>query len=354
VRIPQTSCIEDTRSEIAALGVGASDRVLSVTASGCRSLNLLVSEPRAVVSVSARAAESHLLELKIAAIRALDRDDFLAFVGIRDQGGDRPATYRVLRGELSAAAAGFWDAHGAAIGAGVMYSGATEAYHRRTLAFALRPRAELTRRLFECGRVAGQRALYDSRWDGLWWRGALRATYDPHLWRLLARDAEWPPLVDAGVPLARYMHGRFENALRTRLVRDNHALAILLLGRYHDDALPPYLLASNYELVRAQLDKLEVVTAPLEGYLAGVPDGRFDAFSLSYLPQRAGAAFETILAAVVRTGREAARVCLRNFGPPRPLPSWLLERATPLDDLAAQLDVRDGGFTGRFQVAQLL
>src|SRR4051794_10856679 len=75
--IAQTTCPEDARSELDALSIGASDRVLSVTGSGCRSLCLLIAGPKSLVSVDPDPLRNYLLELKAAAIAELHREAFL-------------------------------------------------------------------------------------------------------------------------------------------------------------------------------------------------------------------------------------------------------------------------------------
>src|SRR5665213_921290 len=100
-------CNEDTLSELEALAPGGR-RVLSIHASGGRAFGLLLGDPSEVVAIDRNPAQIHLGRLKVAAMRRLDRDAYLAFVGIRE-GSTRAATYRAVREELSDDARAYWD-----------------------------------------------------------------------------------------------------------------------------------------------------------------------------------------------------------------------------------------------------
>ena len=94
-RISYSSCNEDSRSELKALHLGAGKRVFCITAGGGRVLNLLHDRPQEIVAVDVNPTQNHLLELKIAAMRALDYEPYLAFLGVRPA-RDRLKVYQNL------------------------------------------------------------------------------------------------------------------------------------------------------------------------------------------------------------------------------------------------------------------
>ncbi|MFM2382775.1 MAG: hypothetical protein RL515_762, partial [Verrucomicrobiota bacterium] len=88
---------EDGASELAALRLDARSRVLCITASGARPLELLLGDPQSVVAVDFNATQNHLLELKMAAYRELEYDEFAAFIRLRPgDGACRRSTYARL------------------------------------------------------------------------------------------------------------------------------------------------------------------------------------------------------------------------------------------------------------------
>jgi len=353
--IPYTACDEDTWSEIAALNLGPKESVLSVTGSGCRTLSLLLDGPQRLVSVDVNPVQNCLLELKAVAMRHLGHSEFLEFVGVRSA-ASREGVYADLRSDLTSASRGFWDQNRAALAEGVIYSGAHERYFRKLLAPAIgglwRKKVE---KLFSFEDLEEQRAFYDSEWNGPIWRFAIRALCRPAMFRISLGDPGYYEHIELDRPVGDYLLGRFEHVLTSRLARENHFLALMFLGRYHnEDALPPFLHAKHYESIRANLPALELVDASLEEYLGQAPRGSFDKFSLSDVSgYTTRDDFERILTAAVDCGRPGGRVCYRNFLTKRSIPQMLGQRVVARDDIARLLDERDLAFAFTFEVADL-
>jgi len=83
-------------------------RLVSICASGGRVLNLLQDGAEEVWAVDVNPSQTHLLELKVAGMRALDHADFLSFMGVRDS-QRRLDVYDSLRPALSAGARDYFD-----------------------------------------------------------------------------------------------------------------------------------------------------------------------------------------------------------------------------------------------------
>ena len=82
LRLAYSSVNEDWRTEAAALRLAPDARVLCVTGSGARPLDLLAVTPARVVAIDVNAAQNHLLELRVGAMRALQFDAYTAFLGL--------------------------------------------------------------------------------------------------------------------------------------------------------------------------------------------------------------------------------------------------------------------------------
>jgi S-adenosylmethionine-diacylglycerol 3-amino-3-carboxypropyl transferase len=78
--------------------------------------------------------------------------------------------------------------------------------------------------------------------------------------------------------------------------------------------VPPYLERTQREVLRARLDRLELVDGGYGEYLATREDSSVDALALSniceWLDQPA---IDELFAQVVRVARPGARLCFRNF-----------------------------------------
>ena len=62
---------EDPECDHAALKIKSDDAVLAITSGGCNVLGFLLFDPEVIYSIDINPAQSYLLELKIAAIKAL-------------------------------------------------------------------------------------------------------------------------------------------------------------------------------------------------------------------------------------------------------------------------------------------
>ena len=351
-----TTCDEDSASELRALEIAPGDEVVSITGSGCRSLALLAASPARVVSVDANPLQSHLLELKVAGIRAFDRGVFLGFAGVTDCGPDeRSRLYEEIRGGLSDDAREFWDLNRRVIERGWIYSGAHETFYRRLIGpmiRVLRPRR--TRQLFAFDDLEKQSRFYREKWDHAGWRLAVRLLAQPLSMRLLLGDPSYFAHVSRDEGFAKYLLGRLRNVFDQHLARDNDVFQLYVLGRYPDpDVVPLYLAPGTYDVVRANIDRIEVHTAPIDSFLADLPTASVDRLSLSdisgWIPE---SGFDQILSDAVGACRPGGRVVYRNFLADRPWPESLGDVARELPDLGDDLSRTDRAFAFTFVVAE--
>lgn len=306
---------EDPELEIRALRPGPADRVVVVGSGGCTALALLAAGAGSVDAVDVNPAQNHLLELKLAAVRALPRDEAVRFLGgWPATADDRARWYDAVRRCLNPPAAAYWDARPAAIRRGALEAGRTERYLRAaaSLLRALVHPHRRVRRLLACRTVAEQRAFFAREWNNRRWRAlfallggraALQRVYRPDFFRH-AGDARF----------ADHFRGRLEHTLTALPVGENYFLHQLLTGHYPVDraGLPRYLAAAP--AVVAAADRLRIVDGGYTTYLSTLPGRSVDAFALSNICEwMPPADVDALFAEVHRTARPGARVVLRNF-----------------------------------------
>ncbi len=344
-RISYSSCNEDSRSELKALHIAPGKRVFCITAGGGRVLNLLHDRPQEVVAVDVNPTQNHLLELKIAAMRALDYEPYLAFLGVRPA-RDRLKVYKNLRPELSHAAGAYFDAHPQIVRRGALFQGSLERFlvHVARVSHVVRP--IWLNRLFKFDDIAKQRHFLDG-WNTRAWRFVGEMLCRRSFLELFSKDPGFWRFVPPEVPLHRRIFDLMHEYLRNHLARDSHLLQLIFFARYiYEPAMPIYLLPGSYERIREALKttKITIVTAPAAAALADISDGTFDAYSIadvsSYLSE---ADFGTFMDEIMRTARADARLCSRGIFVHRPLPpehvhrvhrDHNLERKLAFDDLA--------------------
>lgn len=325
----------------AGLRVGPEDDVLSITSGGCNALNLLLREPRSLLAVDLSPAQSALLELKIGAIRVLDHDGFLALLGERS--GDRLALYRCVRPALSRAARAFWDGHTDLIAGGVAEAGRLDGYFR---AF----RDEHLSHLVPPAAVDALLALDDPRRQKALFRARIAT---PELERTFRwyfgresmagrgrHDAQFRYVRIADV--GGYFWERFRFACEELPARRNPYLQAFLTGRQHPDHVPPCQTAAGFARLRSLVDRVTIVTAPLEEVVAGLEPGAISKANLSnvfeYVSARRSA---ELLVALCRALRPGGRIAYWNLLVPRSRPARLAARLHPRRDLARRLWRRD-------------
>jgi S-adenosylmethionine-diacylglycerol 3-amino-3-carboxypropyl transferase len=354
-RISYSSCNEDSRSELKALRLGAGKRVFCITAGGGRVLNLLYDHPQEILAVDVNPTQNHLLELKIAAMRALSYEPYLAFLGVR-RARDRLKVYQGLRPALSHAAGAYFDAHPELVRRGVLFQGSLERFlvHVSRISHAVRPL--WIRRLFKFDDIAKQRHFLDG-WNTRAWRFVGEMLCRRSFLELFSRDPGFWRFVPPEVPLHRHIFDLMHRYLCNHLARESHLLQLVFFARYiYEPAMPIYLLPGSFERIREALKATQVtiVTAPAAAALADVADRSFDAYSIadvsSYLSE---ADFGTLMDEIMRTARAEARLCSRGIFVHRPLPPDHVHRVRRDHNLERRLSFDDVAMVHEFLVGTL-
>jgi S-adenosylmethionine-diacylglycerol 3-amino-3-carboxypropyl transferase len=339
---------EDWRTEAAALRPAEGDALLCVTGSGDRPLDLLAVAPMKVLAVDQNPAQSHLLRLKVAALRVFPFDDYASFLGLRPADARwRRERLDDLGPELPPETRAFWDDRWGLVAAGVLYQGRWERFHRRVsrLARLLRPRA--IDALFACETLDEQRHFVERAWDTPAWR----RVFDLVCGRLVSRLFLGDPAYyrHAREKPGAYLYERMRSSLERYLARESFMMSLVLRGRLTPLDLPPYLTPEGAETIRRRLDRLEIATGDVLDTLELAPPGAFDRFSLSDLPSFLGEAdFRRALRGLSRCAAPGARFCIRQFLVRHPWPEDGFESLQREGGLEARLAVEDRAFAYDF------
>jgi S-adenosylmethionine:diacylglycerol 3-amino-3-carboxypropyl transferase len=309
---------EDPRLEIEALAPLEDAKIVVVSSGGCTALSLLAAGAGHVTAVDLNAAQNHLVELKVAALRWLTMPEIMSFFGVaRGTPERRLRTYWTIRPLLSERAVEFWDAHQALVGRGALACGVSEQFISavvKVVKLFIHSRRKIER-LLSLDSLEAQREFFDREWNTRRWRllfptllnrWTFNRTYDPAFFR----EVENPSF-------AAHFRRLLEHALCDVPVRNNYFLHQMLLGTYPNrvpDGVPPYLERTRREILRTRLDRLELVDGGYGEYLASQEDSSVDALALSniceWLDQ---AGIDQLFEQVVRVSKPGARLCFRNF-----------------------------------------
>jgi S-adenosylmethionine-diacylglycerol 3-amino-3-carboxypropyl transferase len=312
-KINYSACNEDSESERKALRLGPEDTVLCITGSGARALDLLVDQPKRILSIDFNATQNHLLCLKIAAYRALNYAEFKSFLGLDDK-LDKMKLYRKVVPYLSLSVKAYWDQHERLIRKGVLYCGTWE--HLLKLMSRLTFFRSVKReRLMRCTTIENQQEYWAKHWNNFSWRLFLKLISNQFLWKKIIREPGALLIPDA-FDVYGYMNARFNYLAKSHLIRTNHFANLLFYGAYQEDCLLPIHLRKEYfEIIKRQVGKIEVLTDSLvnaldeKQLLSAVTAYSLSDFS-SYADEEM---YRTIWNKIVNHSGHNARFCERHF-----------------------------------------
>jgi S-adenosylmethionine-diacylglycerol 3-amino-3-carboxypropyl transferase len=338
-----SACNEDSRSELRALASLESKDVFCVTAGGGRVLALLLQQPSSITAVDLNPAQSALLELKVAAMRALDHGAYLEFLGVRPA-QDRITTYGRIRRSLTDSATRFFDENVKLIDAGILFMGRLERYLANVAKVARLAHPFGLRALFESETLDEQRALVD-RWETPLWRAVAHLLCRKSVLALLSGDPGFYRHLPPDTRLHEVLYDRIHRHLRSNLLRANPLLQLALYGRYvSEPSLPVYLHADTFDQIKTALTKVEldIVTGTVDEVLSSSKTRRFDAFSLSDISSYLdGEQHHLLFERVLSASRTGAAICSRAniyHRPPAPEHARRIKRNPELERKLAQHD----------------
>jgi S-adenosylmethionine-diacylglycerol 3-amino-3-carboxypropyl transferase len=274
------TCWEDPAVDRRALALKPEDRVLVITSAGCNALDYALAGPARVYAVDANPRQSALLELKLAAIRRLEFEDFFLIFGEgRHQQFDW--LYRdVLRRELSPFAQGWWDRHGhwffEADPRDSFYFHGLAGMVARGFRGYLNMRPALrqgVQSLLEAQSLPEQQEIYDRQVHPLMWTPGMNWTLSrqitmsflgvPHPQRKEVQRQH-----ENGV--AGFVREAIEYVFRHLPVWNNYFWSLYLRGRYTPECCPEYLKPANFAALKGGLvDGVEVHTSTVTEFLHG-------------------------------------------------------------------------------------
>ncbi|MFF4368283.1 DUF3419 family protein [Streptomyces sp. NPDC001594] len=370
-------CWEDPALDRAALRLDPDDHVLVITSAGCNALDYLLAGAGRVSAVDVNPRQTALLELKRAAARRLEHPEFFALFGHGRTPRARALYRDALRRDLSPFARRYWDRHIDAFTGrgprGSFHHHGTAGLLAAVIMFVLR-RGEGVGRAFEdlfhTTTPAHQAQVYESRLrEPL--RTAARLASRPLALALAGVPPEQRREISTEYPggAERLVQDAFDAVFGRLPVQDNYFWRGYVLGSYTPDCCPEYLKRENFVPLRDALDRLDVHTATVTGFLTGAPRPSVSKFVLLDHMDWMGWADQGALArewqAIVDAARPGARVIHRSAGlttrfldPVRVAHGGRLRPLNDLlrrdEDLAARLHARDRVHTyGSFHIADL-
>jgi S-adenosylmethionine-diacylglycerol 3-amino-3-carboxypropyl transferase len=275
-------CWEDQDMLIRALNISPDDDVLSITSGGCNTLALLLQRPHSITAIDNNAAQNYLLELKVAAIRALTYQDTLAFLGFK-QSQNRLEQFQKIKVYLSPDALAWWEKRVDLINKGIVHAGKFERYLRlfRSMVLPLIHSKKTIKNIFALDSFEDQKIFWDAEWNNRRMRFLGRIFFSQPVMSRLGRSRErfaYSNVHDIG----KYYIEKSRRVFVDIPTRNNYLLDYMLTGTYSSVAtIPTYLREENFNILKNEVHKLKIVTSDLGKFLARAAVGSFSKFNLS-------------------------------------------------------------------------
>lgn len=322
------ACWEDPRLDRIALRLTPDDNVMMITSAGCNALDYVLDEPRHIFAVDLNPRQNALLELKIAAIKRLNYDQFFDMFGRGVLAEPRKVYFSELRPALPPFARKYWDQHISYFSPegwrpSFYFHGATGVFARVIKTYidrVARLRGTLND-ILAANAFAEQQKIYQTKVQGALWTRSLR-------W-LLGRNET---LSFLGVPLAqrKQIENTFEGGVAKFIekcvdtvfgalpLQDNYFWRVYLTGSYTKECCPEYLKKENFERLKGGLiDRISTHTSSITDFLTTC-DEQISRFVLldhmDWLGSHDPAALQQEWQAIVARATPNARLIWRSGG----------------------------------------
>lgn len=310
------NCWEDADLLLEQIGDIEGKRVLSIASGGENSLSLLSRHPGLLAVVDKNPVQLFLFEFKKAAMRALEREDFLAFLGY-SASRDRWRTYRLIRDGLGSGACAYWDGQQKRIETGVIHTGYT-AIRLRLFSRFVRPLihdAARSRELMAHKSEAEQARFFKEVWDTRRWRAMGRLLFSKPAIFAVSPDRDFFTYYKDGV--SAYLLEKSARHLSSVAAQQNHMLHYFLFGNF-GHLIPHFAREGNYRTIKANLAAAVTHEGMVETALPRF--GRFDGFNLSNIFEYTTPdSFRAVAEALEAGANPSARVAYWNIVLPRKL-----------------------------------
>lgn len=348
-----STCDEDAESELSALAVNAEDDVLCVTGSACRTLSLISRNPRSITSIDYAAGQNYLLELKLAAIRHLDYDHLLGFLGVEAALNPREADYQNLKQHLSPAAQRYFSHYMRDVKAGILFRGRHEKFYIRVMApFLQLFYGRALKEIFSTDSLEQQKRLYFEKVRSPFFAFLIRKGFNKSLLTAVLNNPDYEVEVEVG-NLGNYMLETLDHTFSTHLAKESDWLSLMFNGQYLSrHALPHFLQEEVVRKIKAARTEIHIIRQDIVQFSIQAPEAAFSKFSLSDISSCiAKPRFMELLTHIPRIGRDNGRLCYRNFIARHKIPQSLNGLLTRDNELCNRLNRDDRAFSYQFEIA---
>lgn len=277
--IRYSQCWEDTEVLLESLDIQENDICFGILSAGDNVFSMLAENPKKVVALDISFPQIALAKLKKEVFNSLSYEEMLEFMGVM-KSDKRIEIYDRIRENLDKEVKEYWDFNKDAIEKGIIHTGKFEKFFKifreKILPFVhSKKRIE---KLLEKKSRQERIEYYDKYWNNFRWKLMFKLFFSKYIVGKLGRDKEFFRYAEKNI--SEEMKERSRYALCEQNPYENPYINYILTGNYRKDCLPYFLRKENFDKIRKNLHKVEILQSSVEEYLDQI-DFKIDKFNLS-------------------------------------------------------------------------
>jgi len=277
--IRYSQCWEDTEVLLESLNIQENDICFGILSAGDNVFSMLAENPKKVVALDISFPQIALAKLKKEVFNSLSYEEMLEFMGVM-KSDKRIEIYDRIKENLDKEVKEYWDFNKEAIQKGIIHAGKFEKFFKifreKILPFVhSKKRIE---KLLEKKSRQERIEYYDKYWNNFRWNLMFKLFFSKYIVGKLGRDKEFFRYAEKNI--SEEMEERSRYALCELNPYENPYINYILTGNYRKDCLPYFLRKENFDKIRKNLHKVEILQSSVEEYLDQI-DFKIDKFNLS-------------------------------------------------------------------------
>ena len=275
--IHYSNCHEDVNMIINNTDVVV-ENVLSIASGGDNSFACLLLNPKRVVCIDTNPSQVYLVKLKKAAIKYLDYEEYLVFIGIYE--GDSLFLYNKIKDKLENDVASYFNEHIFLINEIKIVNCGRFEYYFNVFSKKILPlihSKKIIDRFMSFDSLEEQKAFYLKKFNNIRFKLMFKLFFSKFIMKRIGRDKDYFKYNKGS--LSKELKERFELGIFNNLNKDNPYLQYVIYNKFIK--LPLYLQYENYEKIKNNIDKVEVINMSLDDYMNDNIDSKFDLMNLS-------------------------------------------------------------------------
>lgn len=277
--IRYSQCWEDTEVLLESLNIQENDICFGILSAGDNVFSMLAENPEKVVALDISFPQIALAKLKKEVFNSFSYDEMLEFMGVT-KSDRRIEMYDRIKENLDKEVKEYWDFNREAIENGIIHTGKFEKFFKifreKILPFVHnRKRVE---KLLEDKPEQERMEYYDNHWNNFRWKLMFKLFFSKYIVGKLGRDKEFFRYAEKNI--SEEMKERSRYALCELNPYENPYINYILTGNYRKDCLPYFLRKENFDKIRKNLHKVEIIQSSVEEYLDQI-DFKINKFNLS-------------------------------------------------------------------------